>query len=155
DFLASLADYEVVGEAASARAGLEVVDAKKPDIVLVDIALPGMDGIIATREILRRAPRRRGVVVRAPQQIQGIIDALGAGAVGYVLKADPPDTLSRALDHARSGSRYLAPSVAGLLEAAKATASTPTVLNVLSEREREIFRLFADCLTAAEIARDL
>jgi DNA-binding NarL/FixJ family response regulator len=155
DFLTGLAEYEVVGEASTARAGLQIVDARKPDIVLVDIALPGMDGIVATREILRRTPRSRVVVLSAHKQIQDVVDALAAGATGYVLKADPPDTLKLAMDRARRGTRYLAPTIAGLLDRAKASASTPTVLDVLSEREREIFRLFADCLTAGEIARDL
>jgi len=155
DYLGSFPEYEVVGEAATGTDGLQVVAETQPDIVLVDIAMPGMDGIIATREILRRAPRARVVVLSAHKHIQEVVDVLDAGAVGYVLKADPPETLMRALGRAARNTPYLAPAIAGVLGSPSGRRMTGNVLDVLSEREREIFRLSADCLTAAEIARDL
>jgi DNA-binding NarL/FixJ family response regulator len=156
DFLSSLPGYVVVGEAASARQGFMVIEAQKPDVVVMDIALPGMDGIVATREVLRRLPTARVVILTAHAQIHDVVDAIDAGAVGYVLKSDPPETLKDALDSSTHGRRYLAP----LLSRTFPSALTPSprtrgALDVLSEREREIFRLAAECRTAVEIARDL
>ena len=90
DFLSSLPEYAVVGEAASARQGFAVIEAQKPDVVVIDIALPGMDGIVATREVLRRLPTARVVILTAHAQIHDVVDAIDAGAVGYVLKSDRP-----------------------------------------------------------------
>jgi DNA-binding NarL/FixJ family response regulator len=155
DFVASLPGYKIVGEAATARAAFQMIESTKPDIVVMDIALPGMDGIVATREVLRRVPGTRVVVLSAHKQIHDVRDAIDAGAIGYVLKADPPETLQQALEHAARGALYVAPNLAGCLSGLKARDKSGDVLNVLSEREREIFRLAADCRTAPEIARDL
>src|SRR4030095_2231938 len=105
DFLSSLPQYLVVGEARTARDAFPMIEATKPDIVLMDIALPGMDGVVATREILRRVPHTRIVILSAHHQIRDITDALAAGAVGYALKADPPDTLLQALEIGRAHAR--------------------------------------------------
>jgi DNA-binding NarL/FixJ family response regulator len=155
DFLATSPAYEVVGEAATARASFPVIESVRPDIVLMDIALPGMDGVVATREILRRVPRTRIVVLSAHGQAHDVMDAIDAGAICYVLKADPLETLTRALDHAARGARYLAPAVAARLSAIERSRPIGHVLDVLSTREREIFRLAADCRSAGEVAREL
>ena len=155
DFLSSLPGYELVAEASTARAALRMIDLHKPDIVLMDIAMPGMDGIVATREILRRVPHARVVVLSAHRQNHDVLDALNAGATGYVLKADSPDTLMQALDHASRGTSFVSPGVAVGLTALEARRSKGDVLDILSEREREIFRLAADCRTSPEIAREL
>jgi DNA-binding NarL/FixJ family response regulator len=154
DLLASMPGYKLVGEAGTARVGLQLIESQKPDVVLMDVAMPGMDGIVATREILRRLPRARVIVLSAHKQIHDVTDALNAGAVGYVLKADPPETLMHALEHAARGESYVAPTLAITL-AREATQSTPDILEILSEREREVFRLAADCRTSPEIARAL
>jgi DNA-binding NarL/FixJ family response regulator len=156
DFVASFPGYTVVGEAASARQGLIVIEAQKPDLVLMDIALPGMDGIVATREVLRRVPTARVIILSGHAQIHDVVDAIDAGATAYVLKSDPPETLKDALDHSARGRRYLAPVlVTNFPSALKPSPRTGGVLEALSEREREIFRLAADCRTAVEIAHDL
>lgn len=155
-FLSSLPGYSVVGEAATARQGLIVIETQRPDVVLMDIALPGMDGIVATREILRRLPGARVIILSAHAQVHDVVDALDAGAIGYVLKSDPPETLRQALDDSVRGVRYLAPVLATkLTPALMAAPRTGSVLDALSEREREVFRLAAECRTAVEIARDL
>ena len=155
DLLSSMAGYRLVGEASAARAALQLIESQKPDIVVMDIAMPGMDGIVATREILRRSPRARVIVLSAHRQIHDVTDALNAGAIGYVLKADPPETLLLALERAARGESYVAPALAVALAAHEMQASNGDVLDVLSEREREIFRLAADCRTSPEIARAL
>ena len=153
--MASLPQYEVVGEADSARDGLRVIDAARPHIVLMDVALPGMDGVVATREILRRLPSTRVVILSAHAQIHDVIDAMTAGAVGYVLKSDPIETLTEALDRAVSGLGYVAPKLAPLLLAFATSRPGDGALGILSEREHEVFRLAADCSTSSEIAREL
>jgi DNA-binding NarL/FixJ family response regulator len=155
DFVDSLPGFEIVGEAASARAALLLIERAKPDVVLMDIALPGMDGIVATREILRRVPHARVIVLSAHEQAHDVVDAIDAGAVAYVLKADPPATLVAALEHAVRGTLYVAPVLSGAVATAMAGGAAHDVLAVLSAREREIFRLAADCRTSPEIAREL
>jgi len=155
DFVGSLPGYEIVGEATNARAALQMIDSTRPDVVLMDIALPGMDGIVATREIMRRVPSARVVVLSAHRRTHDVRDAIDAGAIGYVLKADPPDTLMEAIEHAVRGDPYVAPSVARCLSPFDHWNPKSSVLDVLTEREREIFRLAADCHTSPEIAHEL
>jgi len=155
DFVSSLPGYQVVGDAPSARAAFQTIESTRPDVVLMDIALPGMDGIVATREILRRAPRARIVVLSAHKQTHDVVDAIDAGAVGYVLKADPPETLVQALERAVRGECYVAPVLKACVSRMRPPGKTSDVLDILSEREREIFRLAADCRTSSEIAHDL
>jgi NarL family two-component system response regulator LiaR len=155
DFLTSLPEYEVVGEARTARAGLQIIEAVKPDIVLMDLVLPGMDGVVATREILRRSPGTRIIILSGHQELHDVGDAMNAGAVGYVLKADPLDTLLQALEQVARGFPYVAPTLAARLSDFDPSRDTGRVLDVLSVREREVFRLAADCSTSPEIAREL
>jgi DNA-binding NarL/FixJ family response regulator len=152
-FLVSSPRFEVVGEARAAREAFPIIASARPDVILMDIALPGMDGVIATRELLRRAPQTRVVMLSAHAHSNDVLDAMDAGALGYVVKADPLEYLLQALEHVSRGDRYVAPSVAAYLPSA--TARPSHVLDVLSEREHEVFRLAADCRTSAEIAREL
>ena len=154
-FLSSVPGYEVVGEAATARIGFRMIESARPDVVLMDVSLPGMDGIVATREILRRVPRARVIVLSAHAEVHDVIDALDAGATGYILKAGPPETLLEALDSAARGATYLSAELADRLSAFEASRPLGDVLDILSEREREIFRLAADCCSSVEIAREL
>ncbi len=153
DFLAASPRYEVVGEAATARAGFAVVASAKPKLVLMDLELPDIDGVVATRELLRRELHVSVVILTAHERMGDVNDALSAGAVGYVRKSDDPATLLQALDAVARGSRFMSPSVAAqLLDPGSPRADR---LDVLSEREREIFRLAADCRTSREIAANL
>jgi two-component system, NarL family, response regulator LiaR len=154
-FLEAIAGHKIVGEAGTARTGFRVVDSLQPEVVLMDIVLPGMDGVVATREIMRRAPDAKVVILSAHDRVRDVRDALNAGAAGYVLKADGPETLQQALDSIRRGVRYVAPSLVDQVTALEAQPPRSDFLDVLSEREREIFRLAADCQTAAEISREL
>jgi DNA-binding NarL/FixJ family response regulator len=154
ELLATMPGYQLVGEASTARVGLQIIESQRPDVVVMDVAMPGMDGIVATREILRRVPRVRVIVLSAHKQLHDVTDALNAGAIGYVLKADPPETLMNALEHAARGESYVAPALA-LSLAQEAKQPSGDILDVLSEREREVFRLAADCRTSPEIAKAL
>jgi DNA-binding NarL/FixJ family response regulator len=148
--------FEIVGEASTARRGLELVNTARPDIVLMDIALPGMDGVLATREIRRRVRQTRVLIVTAHDRVNEVLDAFEAGASGYALKSDGPETLVEAIRTVSRGERYVASSLVGDLATLEAQRSkTSDLLSVLSEREREIFRLAAQCVPARDMAREL
>jgi DNA-binding NarL/FixJ family response regulator len=154
--LATTAGCDFVGEADNARAALNMIDTAAPDIVLMDIALPGMDGVVATREIRRRAPNVRVLIMSAHDQVHDVLDAMNAGASGYALKTEGPEALVQALRQIARGERYLAPGIAARLTSYEARHQRANdVLGVLSEREREVFRLAADCRIAREIAQEL
>jgi NarL family two-component system response regulator LiaR len=144
DFLGSLPGYEIVGEASGALAALRMVESTRPDVVLMDIALPGIDGIAATREILWRMPTTRVIVLSARDRIHDVEAAIDAGAIGYVLKADPPETLADALDHAARGLVYVSPRLAQRMPAAPPPRPVIDVLDVSAERELDLFRPAAD-----------
>lgn len=160
--LGAASEVELVGEAANAREALALIDATRPDVVIMDLTLPGMDGVIATREVRRRTPRTRVLILTMRDQLWDALEALDAGASGYALKIDAPETLVAAIRSVARGERYVAPSIAGRLvehemkrRSGAADSSVESVLSVLSVREREVFRLAANCLITREIAREL
>ena len=149
-------EYKIVGEAATATDAFEIIDRAAPDIVLMDIALPGMDGIRATREILRRDPRARVLIHSAHDQINDVVDAFTAGASGYALKEDMPAALIAAVRAVGRGARYVSPALASRLARFEdSRPRTGEVLEILSRREREVFVLAADCMFARDIALKL
>ena len=154
--LATPPGFEVIGEAGTARGAFRLIDAMVPDLVLMDIALPGMDGVLATREIGRRAPRARVLIVSAHDQVNDVLDALDAGAAGYALKSDGPETLVEAIHAVSKGHRYVAPTLAPRLAAFEARRRNASdVLGILSPREREVFRLASECVIARDMAKEL
>jgi DNA-binding NarL/FixJ family response regulator len=154
--LAGLTEFQVVGEWGRARDAFPALDTEQPDIVVMDVALPGMDGVVATREVLRRAPRCRVLILTVHDQTCDVLDALNAGVSGYALKTDDSQTLIAALRAVARGERYLAPAVAVRLETYESRRrKAGDVLGVLSVREREVFRLAAECLITREIANEL
>jgi DNA-binding NarL/FixJ family response regulator len=157
DFLSAYPEHEIVGEASTARDAFPLIEAARPDLVLMDVELSGMDGVVATREILRRARDVRVLMLSGHAGTRDVMDAFAAGAAGYVLKTQQPTDLIEAMQAIARGEQYLSAGMARKLAAAgRATGERSTdVLAVLSEREREIFRLASDCRGAAEIARDL
>jgi two-component system response regulator NreC len=154
--LAAYAEFSVIGEAGTARDAFAAIDAHPPDIVVMDVSLPGMDGVIATREIRRRAPRTRVLLLSVHDQISDVLEALDAGASGYALKTEGTEALVAALRTIIRNDRYVAPSLAALLGSYESRRKKPLdTLSILSLREREVFRLAADCLLTREIAREL
>ena len=95
--LATVSEFNVVAEAGNARDAFAVIDQHQPDLVVMDVSLPGMDGVIATREVRRRSPRTRVLVLSVHDQIGDVLDALDAGASGYALKTEGIDALVTAL----------------------------------------------------------
>jgi DNA-binding NarL/FixJ family response regulator len=145
--------WRVVGEAATAREGLVLVSRHNPDVVLMDIGLPGMDGVIATREVRRRSPETKVLIVTAYAKGWDVREAICAGASGYLLKSDS-EALGVALETVARGERYLSPDVAAGFAGEERSAAVEA-LACLSEREMEVFRLAAECLDSVRIAREL
>jgi DNA-binding NarL/FixJ family response regulator len=153
--LAAVGDLEVVGEAGSARAAFKVVDKEHPDLVLLDLLLPGMDGCSAAREFKRRSPEARVLIVTACDAPDDIRDAFGAGAAGYLLKADPIPTLLEAIRCVQGGARFLSPTLAARSEQPSTGPTSDEALSCLSVREREVFHLAISGLSNADMSREL
>jgi DNA-binding NarL/FixJ family response regulator len=154
--LAGVAEYDVVGEADSAATAIEMLDCAAPEVVLMDIAMPGMDGIAASREVLRRAPDVRLLILTAHDQIADVVSAFAAGASGYALKDDRPEELFEAVRSVAGGRRYVASSLVSRLERLEENQpQLNDVLSILSPREREVFELAANCVLTRDIALKL
>ncbi len=150
-------DMQVAGEAADGREAIDLVRREKPDVVLMDIRMPRMDGLAATRQV---ASTTRVVILTTHELDEYVFDALSAGASGFLLKAAPPEDLIRAIREVASGDALLAPSVTRRLieEFAKRpepSGCKPKELDRLTEREVEVLREVARGLTNAEIAARL
>ncbi len=156
-FLESHTDIEVVGEAATGSEAVTQTHELVPDIVLMDLKLPDLDGVAATREIKAHNPEARVIALTAFDDDQLILAALQAGAAGYLLKEIDADGLVNAIRAAARGETPLAPQVTQkLVETVRQPhADENTKLASLSEREREILSLLAQGLTNREIAARL
>lgn len=153
---------EVVGEAADGADAVRVVQATEPDVVLMDIRMPEMDGIEATRQIVeaRRDDKARVLILTTFELDEYVYDALRAGASGFLLKDTPPEDLLEAIAVIARGDALLAPSVTRTLiaEFASRSASSPSdsdLLRSLTPREKEVLVLVARGRTNAEIADEL
>ena len=147
---------EVVGEAADGRQAVDVVRRTSPDVVLMDIRMPVLDGIAATRELTALGVPTR-VLVLTTYDLDGYVyDALRAGAAGFLLKATPPDRLVAGIETVAAGESLLAPSLTRRLieEHVRRPApadGVPERLRVLTERELEVFTLIARGLSNEDI----
>lgn len=142
---------EVAGQAADGRQALAVAAATAPDVVLMDLSMPVLDGVEATRLLLAERPGTRVVALTSFSDRQRVSDVLAAGATGYVLKDSRPDELMAAVRAAADGHVPIDPRVA----AALLPAREPPLADQLSERERQVLRLVAAGLANKQIARRL
>jgi DNA-binding NarL/FixJ family response regulator len=148
----------VVGEAGDGEEALAAVAALDPDVVLLDLRMPVLDGISTTRALVARGVRARVLVLTTFDTDRNVVEALHAGAIGFLLKDAPADQLVAAIRAAATGDAVLAPSVARRVTEELARRRTPEGigrLDVLTERERDVLGRMAEGLSNAEIAHRL
>jgi two-component system, NarL family, response regulator LiaR len=152
--LATYDDIEVVGEAGGGEEGVARAAQLLPDVVLMDLVMPGMDGIEATRRIRIVSPSTQVIVLTSYSEDERIFPAIKAGALSYLLKDLGPEEVVRAIRAARRGEATLHPTVAARL-VQELTNARSSPLDELTEREREVLALIARGMNNADIAARL
>lgn len=156
--LGTVAGFDVVGVARDGAEAVELVEKTKPDIVLMDLNMPVITGVQATRTIRERFPAVKVLILTTYDADEWLFDAIRAGAAGYLLKDTPRAHLIEAIEGTVAGRTFVDTSVAGKLLSQIADPSISrdtTVANSLRQRERDVLRLLARGLSNAEIADQL
>ncbi len=153
-------DLEVVGAAADGQQAVELATSLAPDVVVMDVRMPVMDGIEATRQITRNRPGSRVLILTTFDLDGYVFEALRAGASGFALKSRPPEELLSGIRTVAAGDALLAPTVtrrliAHFTDQTRVTARTAPGLAELTDREREVLALVARGLSNAELAARL
>lgn len=151
-------DMEVVGEAEDGRKAVEQVQKLQPDIVITDISLPNLNGVDATRQIVRQFPKIRVIALTIHSHRAFVADMLKAGASAYVLKECPFDELLEAIRRVSAGNKHLGPKIAGVVVSDYVRRLSETVqspLETLTDREREVLQLIGEGKNTKQIALEL
>ncbi|MBI5354054.1 MAG: response regulator transcription factor [Chloroflexi bacterium] len=153
---------EVTGDAANGIEAVEMARCTQPDIVLLDLMMPEMDGLQATPKIIEASPRTRVIILTSFGEEDKVLPAIRAGAQGYLLKDIPPNELVQAVREAHQGKVQLHPEIAKKLMAVAATKDAPSATRAasnfdsgLTDREQEVLKLIADGMNNRDIAAKL
>ena len=143
--LSSVPDFEVVGEAATGEEAVATASDLRPDVILMDLQMPGTNGIVATRKVLQQDPNVKVLVVTLLEDDDSVFMALRAGARGYALKDADEDEMVRAIRAVGRGEAIFSPAIAGRVLAyfSAPTVGPPQAFPTLTDREREILKLIA------------
>ena len=153
--LAAQPDIHVIGTAADGRDTVRQVVKLQPQVVVMDISMPQMNGIEAAREIRLRVPQARVVILSMHSSVEHVFHALEAGACGYLLKESAAKEIVEAVRAAHAGRRYLSPKVAEALADGVSRGGAASPLESLSARERQVLQLVAEGHSSAQIAATL
>jgi len=148
----------VVGMAGDGREGLELARALRPDVVLLDLHMPELSGMLVLEHLREELPATRAIVMTATEKAEPLLDAVAAGAAGYLTKRTSGEELRQAVLTVHGGGSVIAPALAGHLLQAYAKASTgevPELRSKLTAREHQVLRLVAQGHTDAQIAEAL
>jgi DNA-binding NarL/FixJ family response regulator len=149
-------DWEVIAEAGDGREAVRLAEQQKPDVAILDVAMPLLNGIEATRQITKRVPSTRVLVLSMHADEAYVTQILQAGATGYLLKDSADVDLLKAVDEAAQGRSFFSPAIARVMlddyVRQLADKGVTDRYESLSEREREIFQLIAEAKTNKEIA---
>ena len=147
--LSRAAHIRVIGEAGDGAAAVGLVERRKPDVVIMDVRMPGMDGLEATKEILKVEPDAAVLIFTAFSERSLLARGLESGAKGYILKEAPHETLLRAVERVAKGEGYIDPALM------PAFLSGKEGTDMLTAREREILQLLANGMSNADVAAKL
>jgi len=153
--LAAEPDWEVCAEAEDGRRALALAVVLKPDLVVVDVAMPGLNGIDVTRRLRRLLPKTAVLVLTMHQEKIMVTEALNAGALGYVLKSDPVDVLVTAVQRVLAREQFVSPQLHHEPQAAAIAASADKPKDPLTLREREVLQLLSEGRGNKEIGSQL
>lgn len=151
-------DLSIIGEAADGQQAIQLIENLRPDILILDLKLPGLNGLEVARETRQRSPRTRVVILSMHANQAYVLEALRAGALAYVLKESTASDVVHAIREVLAGRRFLSPPLSeDDVEAymRKTKIGSLTALETLTRREREVLRLAAEGQTSAEIAKIL
>lgn len=152
------ANLKVVGEASNGLEAVQLVEKFRPDVLIVDIVMPGLNGLEVVKQVKERSSRTCCIVLSMQSADVYVVEALKAGAIGYVLKETGPSELVNAVHRVIHGQRYLSPRISErlidvLIETSQKSASDP--YQTLTNREREVLQMAAEGLSSSEIAKRL
>ncbi len=148
--------FQVVAEADDGITGLELVQRVRPDVLIVDLMMPGLNGLDLIKQVLKRLPRLRIVVLSMQSADSYVVEALQSGAAGYVLKETGPSEIIHAIKAVVAGDRYLSPKLAQrVLDSSTGRKKLADPYDSLTPREREILHLIIEGHTNAQIAARL
>jgi DNA-binding NarL/FixJ family response regulator len=150
--LEEMPDFQVVGEAGNGQEALAVVEKVRPDLILMDINMPVMNGIDALSAIRRSRPEQKVLMLTISQNDDDLIGAIVAGANGYVLKNTDPETLRQTIGQVVAGNSVLSPEVTARVLQAVRRSQTDRNRSLLSDREVEVLKCLARGQTTAQIA---
>jgi DNA-binding NarL/FixJ family response regulator len=160
DLLAERADWEICAEASNGTEAVELTGQLKPDVAILDLSLPDINGILATRQIRKLSPDTEVLVFTMHENEHLIHEVLAAGARGYLVKSSAVGELTRAIDQLLQHKPYLSPTIAeavldGHLQLEPKKRASPSLYNQLSDREIQIVQLLSQGLTSKRIGTSL